>query len=151
MGYQVVIQIEFMVEKVAEMQKKVDAVAARAGVEGDNVFTGIRRWWDGRYEETESGRTSRELKREIHATWDLVLEHDVSDAASKQKVDEWSASEPKEYKTRVTNSGAKGINRRYPGEVSPRKPGMSRTERSYSSRATMGLAHDIYTGSIARQ
>lgn len=71
-----------MVEKVAEMQKKVEAVAARAGVEGDNVFTGIRRWWDGRYEETESGRTSLKLAEEIQGSWDIVHVHDVSDAAS---------------------------------------------------------------------
>ena len=41
---------------------------------------------------------------------DIVLVPDVKDTASQEEIDAWSESEPKEYKIRVINPKAKGMN-----------------------------------------
>ena len=48
---------------------------------------------------------------------DIVLVPDVKDAASQEEIDAWSNSEPKEYKIRVINPNAKGMDRAHPGYV----------------------------------
>ena len=52
---------------------------------------------------------------------DIVLVPDVADAASQEEVERWSNSEPKEYKIRITNRGAKGMDKYHPGCVTPRQ------------------------------
>ena len=52
---------------------------------------------------------------------DLVLVPDVKDAASQEEIDAWSESEPKEYKIRVINPEAKGMDWFHPGYVNPRE------------------------------
>ena len=52
---------------------------------------------------------------------DIVLVPDVAENASADEIDKWSSSEPKEYKIRVTNPTAKGMNRWHPGVIPPRK------------------------------
>ena len=52
---------------------------------------------------------------------DIVLVPDVRDAASQDEIDAWSRSEPKEYKIRVINSEAKGMDRAHPGYVDPKE------------------------------
>ena len=52
---------------------------------------------------------------------DIVLVPDVTDAASQEEIDAWCKSEPKEYKIRVANPEAKGMNWLQPGDVSPRR------------------------------
>lgn len=55
------------------------------------------------------------------ADGDIVLVPDVSNAASQKEIDAWSASEPKEYKIRILNGGAKGMDMFHPGWIPPRK------------------------------
>ena len=48
---------------------------------------------------------------------DIVLVPDVKDAASQEEIDAWSESEPKEYKIRVMNHRAKGMDWAHPGYI----------------------------------
>ena len=48
---------------------------------------------------------------------DIVLVPDIKDAASQEEIDAWSESEPKEYKIRVTNPKAKGMDHAHQGYV----------------------------------
>lgn len=52
---------------------------------------------------------------------DIVIVPDVAENASAEEIDRWSNSDPKEYKVRVTNPTAKGMNMWHPGNVHPRK------------------------------
>ena len=51
---------------------------------------------------------------------DLFLVPDTRDAASDQEIDAWHESEPKDYKIRIMNPEAKGMNQFHPG-TEPRK------------------------------
>ena len=46
---------------------------------------------------------------------DIILVPDIPDTANQLEIDTWSASEPKEYKIRVTNPKAKGMDRVHQG------------------------------------
>ena len=52
---------------------------------------------------------------------DIVLVPNVKDAASQEEIDAWSRSQPKEYKIRVINFKAKGMDRAHPGYVDPKE------------------------------
>ena len=52
---------------------------------------------------------------------DIVLVPDVTDAASQEEIDAWSKSEPKEYKIRVVDPGAKGMKLASRGRCQPTK------------------------------
>ena len=52
---------------------------------------------------------------------DIVLVPDVKESASQEEIDAWSGSEPKEYKIRVINPRAKGMDCFHPGYVNPRE------------------------------
>ena len=46
---------------------------------------------------------------------DIILVPDIADTANQEEMNAWSASEPKEYKIRVTNPKAKGMDRAHQG------------------------------------
>ena len=52
---------------------------------------------------------------------DIILVPDVADTASQDGIDTWSESEPKEYKIRVLNPEARGMDWIHPGYVNPRQ------------------------------
>ena len=46
---------------------------------------------------------------------DVVLVPDVADMVCQEELDKWSKSEPKDFRIKVVNPGAKGMNRLHPG------------------------------------
>ena len=74
----------------------------------------------GELNEVEDGLMLYEYAEERLEYGDLVLVPDIRDAASDQEIDAWHESEPKDYKIRIMNPEAKGMNQFHPG-TEPRK------------------------------
>lgn len=69
----------------------------------------------------ENGLMLSKYAEERIENGDIALVPDVADELSREEITDWSNSNPKEYKIKVMNPTAKGMNRCHPGLVKPRE------------------------------